>query len=71
MSAILPEQVKVKILTFPEYKMGAHRVAITMKDGSTIEDVIVAWGFEVLKVGGVDGCPFFAEDAVDAENRRP
>ena len=69
MAAILPEQVRVKILIFPEYMMGAHRVAVTFGDGSTIEDVIVAWGYEVVRVGGVDGCPFHAEDAVDAENR--
>jgi len=49
--------------------MGAHRVALIMKDGSVVEDVIVAWGDEVVRIGGVDGCPIDVDEVVDAEDR--
>lgn len=50
--------------------MGAHKVALVMKDGSVVDDVIVAWGDDVVRVGGIDGCPIDLEEVVDAENRR-
>jgi hypothetical protein len=69
MTAKLPASVKARILSFPEYKMGAHKVALVMKDGSIVDDVIVAWGDEVVRVGGVDGCPINLVDVADAEDR--
>ena len=49
--------------------MGAHKVALTMEDGSVVEDVIVAWGAEVVRVGQADGCPFDVSAVVGAEDR--
>jgi len=69
MAARIPEVVKEKILGFPEYKMGTHKVALFMKDGTVIEDVIVAWGDEVVRVAGVDGCPFDPREVIDAADR--
>jgi len=48
----LAPELKQKILAFPEYRMGAHRVALVLRDGARIQDVLVAWGDEVVKVGG-------------------
>ena len=70
MSATLPDHVKERILTFPEYTMGSHRVALVLKDGSLVEDVLVAWGNEVIRVGGVEGCSIDVADVVDAQDRR-
>jgi hypothetical protein len=68
-SARLPRRVEERIHSFPENRMGAHRVALIMKDGSVVEDVIVAWGDEVVRIGGVDGCPIDVDEVVDAEDR--
>ncbi len=69
MTRRLPTAVKERILSFPEYKMGAHKVALKMRDGSLVEDVIVAWGDEIVSIGGVDGCPIDPDDVVDAGDR--
>ena len=68
-SATLPDHVKERILTFPEYKMGVHLVALVLKDGSLVEDVLVAWGKEVIRIGGMDGCSIDVVDVVDAQDR--
>lgn len=69
MAARLPAAIKEQILAFPEYKMGTHKVALVMSDGSVVDDVIVAWGDEVVRVGGVDGCPINVADVIGAEDR--
>ncbi len=66
---VLPSKVVDAISTFPEYRMGANRIAVTLGDGSVVEDVIVAWGRQVVRVAGVDGCPFDASQVVSAEDR--
>ena len=50
----LPLHFKEKVLAFPEHRMGVHRVALVLEDGSQVLDVLVAWGDEVVKVGGMD-----------------
>ena len=69
MSAHLPSNVTDLILGFPEYKMGTHKVALKLRDGSVVEDVLVAWGKDVIRVGGVDGCLFDTESVIDAYDR--
>ena len=66
---LLPEKVAELVHTFPEYKMGAYRIAVTLADGSMVEDVIAAWGHQVIRVGGIDGCPFDARTVKDASDR--
>ena len=69
MTQKLPPTIKERILSFPEYKMGAHKVALKMRDGTLVEDVIVAWGEEVVSIGGVNGCPLDVESVVEVQDR--
>jgi hypothetical protein len=69
MAAQLPEHVADIILGFPEYRMGAHKVAVELRDGTIVDDVLVAWGGEVIRVGGVDGCSFDPSAVVNAYDR--
>jgi hypothetical protein len=69
-STKLPPVVKSKILSFGEDSYGASKVALVMADGSIVEDVIVAWGDEVVRVAGVDVASFDTEHVVNAINRR-
>lgn len=48
----LPAEIADKILALPESSMGANRVALVLRDGSVIEDVKVAWGNDVVSIGG-------------------
>ena len=50
MTNLLPKVAQERIHSFPEYSYGAHKVALIMKDESVIEDVIVTWGVEVVRV---------------------
>jgi len=49
---ILPERLRIKVQTFPEVSMGAQRIALVLATGQVIDDVVVAWGQEVVSVGG-------------------
>jgi len=69
MPAPLSDAVTELILGFPEYKMGTHKVALKLRDGTIVENVLVAWGNEVIRVDGVDGCPFDPKEVVDAYDR--
>jgi hypothetical protein len=62
----LPGTVKTKIISFGEYSHGAYKVALVMSDGTIIEDVIAAWGGEVVRVAGVDVTSFDTSQVVDA-----
>jgi len=66
---ILPEPIREKIASFPEYRMGAHKVAVRLASGQVFEDVIVAWESEIVSVGGKSAIPFAAEEIVDVYNR--
>lgn len=48
----IPDVLYEKALSFPECSYGAQRVNLIMKDGSIIENVILAGGSEIVKVGG-------------------
>lgn len=61
--------VKTKILSFGEQSYGAHRVALIMSDGTIIEDVVIAWGDEVVRTAGVDVASFDGSEVVDAVDR--
>jgi hypothetical protein len=64
MGVILPDEIKERVLGFPEWRMGAHRVAVTLRDGSKVRGVLVAWGTEVVRVDGAAEIPFDANDVV-------
>jgi hypothetical protein len=65
----LPGPVKKKVLSFGEHSYGAHKVALVMTDGTVIEDVIVGWGDEVVRVAGVDASSFDTSQVIDAIDR--
>ena len=69
MDRLAPE-LKTKIIGFGEYKMGAYKVDLVLRDGRIVKDVIVAWGDEVVRVGGHDDVSDFhvteVVDAIDA-----
>jgi hypothetical protein len=64
---LLPARVAEQILSFPEHRMGAHRVTLLLRDGRRIPGVVVAWGNDV--VSGVEGHDFDPEDVVAAEDQ--
>lgn len=65
----LPVSIQEKVAGFPEYRMGAHKIAVRLKDGRVVEDVIVAWSEEIVSVGGRPEVSFATDDVVDAEDR--
>lgn len=66
---LLPEAVCEKLSRFPEYRMGAHKVAVRLRDGRVIEDVVVAWEKEIIRVGDSADIPFSTDDVVDVMDR--
>ncbi len=69
MAERLPDPVQERIVSFPEYTMGAHKVALDLRDGSVVEGVLVAWGEEVARVGGETDWQFDVADVIDAHDR--
>ena len=54
----IPEHLQDKVNAMPEYSYGVTRVRAILADGSRIEDVFVAWGREIVKVGASDEVSF-------------
>jgi hypothetical protein len=52
MSPAPPTAVHDKIAALPETSDGANRVTLAVKSGRTIHEVAVAWGKDVVRVGG-------------------
>jgi hypothetical protein len=51
---VVPDTVAENVLSFPESSMGAHRVTLVLADGRQVRDVTLAWGHEIVRVGGHD-----------------
>jgi len=51
MSLQLPESISDKVKNFPEYRMGANRVKLVLKNGAVINDVYIAWSTSIVKIG--------------------
>ncbi len=64
----VPEFIREKIYWFPEYSYGANRVTLIMKDGQRINDVFVAWGRYIVKIGQSTNITIDPNDIVDVEN---
>ncbi len=58
--------VKERILSFSEYEPGIPKVAPILKDGTRVENVVVAGGDKVVRVGDEDGCPIVVAAVIDA-----
>ena len=67
-SRTLLDPIAQKVLAFPEWKMGTHRVKVTLADGRSFSPVDVAWGREIVRVDGSDVVPFDAKDVTEVEN---
>ena len=66
---VLRESIREKVASFPEHRMGAHKVAVLLADGRVFEDVIVAWEQEVISAGGKTEIPFTTDEIVDVFDR--
>jgi hypothetical protein len=54
----LPAKFEDAIAAMPEYSYGAHRVVVTLDDGTKVWDVFVAAYNEIVKVGTSTEIPF-------------
>jgi hypothetical protein len=73
-AVILPNEIREQVLALPEWRMGAHRVTVTLADGRMFGPVDVAWGSEVVRVFGFESVPFAGAEVVavaDASGTRP
>ena len=66
---LLPPPIRERIAGFPEYRMGVHKVAVRLRDGRIMEDVIVAWEKEIVSVGGSTDLPFSGDDVLEVYDR--
>ena len=57
-SRTIPEQFRDQIAAMPESSYGVCRVTVTLDDGTRYNDVFVAWGEEIVKVGTLETIPF-------------
>ena len=51
MPPTIPKLLQDKASQMPEIGYGATRVVLILKDGNKIEDVILAWGAEIVRIG--------------------
>jgi hypothetical protein len=54
----LPTKFEEQVLEYPEYSYGVTRIVVTLPDGIEYNDVFVAWGKEIVKVGLSEEVPF-------------
>jgi hypothetical protein len=66
---MLPERLRAKVRSFPEVSMGAQRVAIVLASGEIVDDVILAWGEEVVSVAGKEPRALALYAAIDVLDR--
>ena len=65
----IPEPLQEKINAMPEYSYGVMRIRIRIEDGSQFDDVFVAWGNEIVKVGTSPEIPFDPTKIVSVERQ--
>jgi hypothetical protein len=68
MSKLLSQRLKDEVLSMPEYRQGANKIRVRLKDGRIFSSVFVAWGDEIVKVGNSASIPFEAEEIDSVEN---
>jgi hypothetical protein len=66
---LLPERLRAKVQSFPEINMGAQRIALVLATGAVLDDVIVAWGDEIVSIGGEEPRGLPLHDVVDVVDR--
>ena len=65
----IPEKFQDKVNAMPESSSGATRIRVTLDDGSKFDDVFVAWGSEIVKVGTSEEIPFDPARIVSVERQ--
>lgn len=55
---LIPDEFHEIIVAIGEYSYGVTRIRVTLDDGSKYDDVFVAWGSEIVKVGTSTIIPF-------------
>ena len=63
----IPEKFQDQVNTMPESSYGVTRIRVTLDDGSKFDDVFVAWGSEIVKVGTSEKIPFDPSRIVSVE----
>lgn len=66
---LLPEAIREKVAKLPEYRMGAHKLAVVLRDGRVVQDVIVAWEKVIIGEGGGTEISFAPENVIDVLDR--
>ena len=65
----LPITIQEPLAHLPEHSYGAVRVTVVLDDGSSISDVYVAWGSEVVRVGDRADIPFDPSRVVEVHHQ--
>ena len=65
----IPSQFISQVLQMPEHSYGVTRVKVTLEDGRVFNDVFVAWGKEIVRVGSEEGAPFDPTKIVAVEHQ--
>jgi len=52
MALLIPDHLADKTIGFREIFYGATRVTLVLVDGRCIHEVYLAWGREIVKIGG-------------------
>ncbi len=67
--AMLPLEVRDQLRHVPEVGYGAKQVTVTLRDGSTYDDVFILWDREVSSVGHHPKLPFDARHVVQVHHK--
>jgi hypothetical protein len=51
MAVKIPEEPEQVVSSFPESSNGANKVTFSLRDGRQIANVVLAWGYEIVKIG--------------------
>jgi len=67
-TSILPEHLQERVRAMPESGYGVNRVTVILDDGTRIDNVHVAWGKEIVKIGKDAEVHFDVHRIVDVES---
>lgn len=65
----IPDKFYNEVTAMPEYRYGVTRIRVTLDDGLRFNDVFVAWGNEIVKVGIGERIPFDPAKIVAVEQQ--
>jgi len=63
----IPSKFEDEISQFPEHSYGVTRISVLLEDGKRINDVFVAWGKEIVRVGTSKTIPFDPEKIIEVK----